>query len=100
MQMLPQWMKITSSLLLITIISIAIFLKREKEITDMDILLKVPDIICTHCVKTINSAISKLDGVQNVSVNLKTKEVRVKGDISREQAVSAIRASGYSVEGE
>ncbi len=100
MEMLPQWLKIISSWFLITLVLIAALPKREKEIIYMDIELKVPDITCAHCVKTIKSAISKVNGVKDVGVNIKTKTVKVKGDISKENVVSVIKKSGYSVEEE
>lgn len=41
------------------------------------VVLNVPDISCEHCVKTVTNALTPLQGVQNVQVDLPTKQVSV-----------------------
>ncbi len=38
---------------------------------------KIPNIDCGHCIHTIQSELSELDGVKKVSAVLETKEVTV-----------------------
>ncbi len=45
-------------------------------------VLSVPDISCEHCEKTITEALTPLDGVQGVSVDIPTKKVTVSYDAS------------------
>lgn len=52
------------------------------------VLLSVPDISCEHCERTITNALSPVEGVRNVAVDIPAKQVRVDYD---EQAVSVNR---------
>ena len=61
-------------------------------------IFKVPDMECEHCKKTIDSEIRKLSGIENVNIDLKTKEVEVIGDVPEEEIISAIKNAGYSPE--
>ena len=63
-------------------------------------LFNVPDMECEHCKKTIESEIRKLSGIENVNINLKTKEVEVIGRVTKEEIISAIKSAGYSIEEE
>ena len=42
--------------------------------------LLAPDISCEHCQHAIEGAVSKMDGVQTVKVNIPTKSVQVEYD--------------------
>lgn len=46
-------------------------------------VLTVPDISCEHCVKSVTNALTPVDGVQQVSVDIPTKQVTVQFDDSR-----------------
>jgi copper chaperone len=43
-------------------------------------ILNVPDISCEHCEKTITQALSPLEGVRNVGVDIPRRQVRVDYD--------------------
>ncbi len=67
----------------------------------MERILKVSGIRCAMCVKTIEQALSRLEGVEEISVNLATGTVRVKyePDKTNLQEISeVIASSGYKVE--
>ena len=42
--------------------------------------LKVPDISCEHCERTITNALTPVDGVRSVMVDISAKQVRVDYD--------------------
>ena len=42
--------------------------------------LNVPDISCDHCERAITAALSPVEGVRNVSVDIPGKQVRVEYD--------------------
>lgn len=42
--------------------------------------LSVPDITCEHCERTITQALTPLDGVREVKVDIPTKQVHVDYD--------------------
>jgi copper chaperone len=46
-------------------------------------VLNVPDISCEHCEHTITNALSPVDGVRAVSVDIPAKQVRVDYDEAR-----------------
>ncbi len=114
MKMLPYWLKTASAILLSVFILRAILNRikdkiRGKEISRMSairkglsnkesIVFSVPDMSCQHCVKTIDNAIRKLEGIKDVFINLKTKKVEVIGNVSTELIISAIKSAGYSAE--
>ncbi|HYU18071.1 MAG TPA: heavy-metal-associated domain-containing protein [Chloroflexota bacterium] len=43
-------------------------------------VLTVPDISCEHCERTITTALSPVDGVRSVQVDIPSKQVRVEYD--------------------
>ena len=60
--------------------------------------LIVNGMTCGHCEKSVKEALLKLDGVTNVSVNLKTKEVLVEGkDLADEIYKDTIDSIGFEV---
>ena len=55
-------------------------------------VLNVPDISCEHCERTITNALTPLEGVRDVHVDIPTRQVRVdyddaRVDVSRLKAV-------------
>jgi copper chaperone len=67
----------------------------EKEIT-----LTAPDISCGHCVQTVQTAVSGLEGVSFVRADVDTKQVVVRFDperVSQGAIESAMDEEGYPV---
>ena len=56
----------------------------------------VPEISCDHCKSTIEGAVSELDDVRGVVVDVDARTVAVDGG-SRDAIVQAIEAAGYDV---
>lgn len=59
----------------------------------------VPAISCDHCVNAITGEVTKLAGVDNVTVSIETKTVTVVGAVSEQDVVAAIDEAGYDVAG-
>jgi copper chaperone len=62
--------------------------------------LRVPDISCEHCQRTIEGAVSELPGVAHVTVRIPDKTVEVEFDevqTDREAVVRAIESQGFEV---
>lgn len=57
--------------------------ERRKEYHVATTVLTVPDISCAHCVHTVTEALTPIEGVQQVSVDLPSKQVRVEYDAAR-----------------
>jgi copper chaperone len=65
------------------------------------VTLNVPEISCEHCERTITSALTPVEGVRNVSVDIPGKQVRVDYDEARinvEKMKAILREEDYPVE--
>lgn len=97
-EILPVWLKTISSVILIALTVKGLFFRKEEEISGMGITFKVPDMTCSHCSGTIDSALRKINGVKDVKINLKTKEVEVTGNPRMEDIKQAVKNAGYTME--
>ena len=59
----------------------------------------VPAISCDHCKQSIEGAVSKVDGVESVVVDIDARSVRVDGPAPDEKVQAAIADAGYEVAG-
>ncbi|OBX08620.1 copper-transporting ATPase [Gallibacterium salpingitidis] len=60
------------------------------------ILLKLADLSCQHCVKSVTNALNSVAGVQQVKVSL--HYAKVEGEASAEQLIQAVQQAGYQAE--
>ena len=62
-------------------------------------ILSVPEIHCEHCRTAIEGAVSPIDGVDEVEVDIDSATVRVEHDdeLGLESVVDAIEDQGYDV---
>ena len=58
----------------------------------------VPGVSCSHCRVAITEAVSKLEGVAGVEVDLDSKTVTVAGDADDATVVAAIDDAGYDAQ--
>ena len=58
--------------------------------------LQVPDISCDHCVHAITDAVGSVSGVEDVAVDVDTKQVTVTGG-ALDAVTAAIVGAGYPV---
>lgn len=63
----------------------------------MTLTLKVA-MACSGCANAVTKVLQGTKGVTGVTVNLAEQEVTVEGDVSPEDAVAAVKASGKAVE--
>lgn len=57
--------------------------------------LKLPDMTCGHCVKTVTSTVQKLDPQAKVVCDLSTHDVKIETALPRERVVQALAIEGY-----
>lgn len=65
------------------------------------VTLNVPDISCEHCERAITNALTPVEGVRIVSVDIPAKQVRVDFDEARvnvEQMKDILQEEDYPVE--
>ena len=65
----------------------------------MSSVLKVKGMSCQHCVMSVTKALSQLEGVKNVQVDLAKGEVRFDNtkEVAPNQIEKAITEAGYEV---
>ncbi|MGC9336716.1 MAG: permease [Candidatus Cloacimonadia bacterium] len=104
MSMLPYWLKLSSAILLLALTA-RVYLKQlfseklnKEKLENMDQQIKVADMTCNHCVKTIKNALENVDGVEDVKISLNNKTVFVSGDFNIESVLEAINEAGYSAQ--
>ncbi len=71
--------------------------KNSKGVNDM--IIKVEGMMCKHCEKKVFETVSGIEGVKEVSINLKKKTVTVNSDADYEKIKNAIINAGYEVIG-
>lgn len=59
---------------------------------------KVKGMNCPHCQAAVTRAISGVEGVSNVDVNLSNGIATVEGEASPEAVAAAVRAAGFDME--
>lgn len=62
------------------------------------VILKVADMTCEHCVRTVTKAIQNVYPLAQVDINLAEHTVKVSGGGDAAQLAHFIEEEGYSVE--
>lgn len=60
------------------------------------LVLKVSDMSCGHCVRTITTAVQNIAPEATVTTDLSRRVVRVEGNLEADAIEQAIREAGYS----
>ena len=65
----------------------------------METTLKIEGMMCNHCKKHVEEALSAMDGVTSVKVDLETKSADVKAlrEISIDEFTKVIADAGYEL---
>jgi copper chaperone CopZ len=64
------------------------------------VILNVPDISCEHCERAITEALTPVDGVKSVAVDIPGKQVRVEydeGQVDVDQMKDVLQEEDYPV---
>ncbi len=109
-QMLPHWLELGSAALLVGLLvyinlKFSRFFNKQKEDVSMPHAEKqsdfsVPNMTCNNCVSHVQKALEGVEGVEQVKVDLKSKNVVVYHDngVAWDQLVTAVQDAGYQVE--
>jgi uncharacterized membrane protein YraQ (UPF0718 family)/copper chaperone CopZ len=111
---LPQWLKIGSSILLTGLIVYALYnryisryFKRKTDKNETQIHpamkkmdIKVKGMTCNHCEDTVENHVRELEGIDHVEANLTTERVTISGEnIDLDKVREKIESIGYKFEG-
>lgn len=111
--MLPNWLMISSTVLLSVLLIYSLinkFIKRygKKEAAcetcedckmsnTSETIVNIEGMTCQHCVANVKKGLSSLDGVEEVDVNLEAKTARIRGVVNAEKIKETIKELGYTV---
>ncbi len=97
-ELLPEWLKTISALLLFVLIARALWPRfgPTGSVTN-GVCVVVPNMDCEHCKVAIDTALRKLPEVEEIEINLSKKSVTVHGSASRDAVQQAIQQAGYAV---
>jgi copper chaperone len=76
------------------------FKRRVSSRMSIETVVSAPDIVCEGCANAIRNALGKLPGVEQVSVDVAAKTVKVKHqeNFAREKIIAALDDAGFPVE--
>jgi len=103
-EMLPAWIGIASSIILIGSIISGYFIERMKKQQKMTNkifqTISVEGMTCSHCEASINRNLSKLDGIEEVVADRNTSQVKIRGSkINLTEIENVITELGYQFKG-
>ena len=58
--------------------------------------LNVTGMTCGHCKTAVTEALSAVEGVTNVEVNLENGQAKVEGDVTNAVLIAAVEEEGYN----
>ena len=105
-EMLPKWVQVGSSFLLIGSLIIGYFYERfeksKKKTIAMNLkTLKVEGMTCSHCEASVTRNLLKLDGIEEVLADKNKSEVKIAGEnINLKEIENIITEIGYQFKGE
>jgi hypothetical protein len=103
-EMLPGWVGITSSVILISSIISGYFIERfqknRKMTQEKFQTIKVEGMTCSHCEASINRNLSKLEGIDEVVADKNTSQVKIRGSkIDYSEIEQIVTDLGYQYKG-
>ncbi len=108
--MLPYWLNVGSSVLLILLLINGYVqkyfnrtkLNETKIINDMtEKTIKVNGMTCNHCKANVQNNLSSIEGIENIEIDLESGKVKMTGEsIDLDQVKNKVESIGYVYEGE
>ena len=91
------WWQTASSILFVVLLAVALFKRyhKTKTNTKMKNCFKIKGMMCNHCKANVERALSAVEGVTSVEVDLAAGTARVEGTFNPETIIATIRQLGY-----
>lgn len=95
------WWKIASSVIFVVLLAAALFkrYRKTKIQTDMKNVFKIKGMMCNHCKANVERALSQVEGVSSVEVDLAAGTAHVEGVFDPQKIIATIRQLGYEYVG-
>ena len=76
----------------------SVFSKKQLDKTSQSIQINVKGMTCSHCEESVKKSLLKINGIDDVIVNLKTGEVKISGENNQSLEIhSIIQQLGYKI---
>lgn len=108
--MLPNWLNITSAVLLIIFLIngyVQKFINRKKIVGSKTVnemaekIVKVNGMTCNHCKANVENNLASIEGISNIEIDLESGIVKMSGDdIDLVEVKNKVEGIGYAYEGE
>ena len=108
--LLPNWLKIASSILLIIFLIngyVQKFINRKKIVVSKTVnemaekTVKVSGMTCNHCTANVENNLASIKGIDNIEIDLESGKVKMTGDdIDLDEVKNKVESIGYSFDGE
>lgn len=108
--LLPHWLKVVSTVLLIGFLINGYIQKyiNRKKVIETNIIpdmaektVKVSGMTCNHCKANVQNNLSSIQGIENIEIDLESGKVKMKGDdIDLTEVKSKVESIGYQYDGE
>ncbi len=96
-ELLPDWLKIGSAILLILLMLRPYLTRSKTNVSGEGMVLTVPDMSCNHCKLTIHNALREVDGVEDVKIDIPQRQVEIIGQPAAETVLMAVEKAGYHI---
>lgn len=92
---LPVWKTVCAYILLALLAAAFIKNRKHSKTTAMGKTFKIKGMSCSHCKANVEKAITAVEGVTSVTVDLQSATADVQGDVAAEKIIAAVTAAGY-----
>lgn len=91
------WWQVASSILFVVLLAAALFkrYRKTKTNTDMKNTFKIKGMMCNHCKANVERALSQVEGVTSVEVDLAAGTAHVEGSFDPKKIIETIGQLGY-----
>ena len=99
---LPMWLSQASAVLLLlalAYVEIKKLIPQKIELNEMEKAYKVEGMTCNHCKANVERALSNMERVDEVDIDLASGTAKVKGSASSEDIRAAVEGAGYQFKG-
>ncbi|MDP2334939.1 MAG: SO_0444 family Cu/Zn efflux transporter [Bacteroidota bacterium] len=103
-EMLPQWLGITSAVVLVVSVISGYFIERIQKTKKMTLetfqTIRVEGMTCSHCEASVTRNLTKLDGIEEVVADKNTAQVKIRGaKINLSEIEQVVTELGYQYKG-